>query len=274
MISATYEWAFDPKTPDEAFLELAKAHKLDEMTSQFLYNRGIDSEEKLTDFLTLDISKLHDPYLLYDMDKAVSRLRLAIENGEQILIYGDYDADGMTSASIAKEALEMLGAEVQVYLPNRFTDGYGPNQSVYKYFIEQQAISLILTVDNGVAGHEAIAYAMEQGVDVIVTDHHSLPEELPEAYAIVHPEHPDGNYPFSYLAGCGVAFKLACALLETVPMELLDLVAIGTIADMVSLTDENRQLVAMGLQVLKTTERMGLQELLRQSSVRPEAIDE
>lgn len=274
MISATYEWAFDPKTPDEAFLELAKAHKLDEMTSQFLYNRGIDSEEKLTDFLTLDISKLHDPYLLYDMDKAVSRLRLAIENGEQILIYGDYDADGMTSASIAKEALEMLGAEVQVYLPNRFTDGYGPNQSVYKYFIEQQAISLILTVDNGVAGHEAIAYAMEQGVDVIVTDHHSLPEELPEAYAIVHPEHPDGNYPFSYLAGCGVAFKLACALLETVPMELLDLVAIGTIADMVSLTDENRQLVAMGLQVLKTTERMGLQELLRQSSVRPEDIDE
>ena len=274
MISATYEWAFDPKTPDEAFLELAKAHKLDEMTSQFLYNRGIDSEEKLTDFLTLDISKLHDPYLLYDMDKAVSRLRLAIENGEQILIYGDYDADGMTSASIAKEALEMLGAEVQVYLPNRFTDGYGPNQSVYKYFIEQQAISLILTVDNGVAGHEAIAYAMEQGVDVIVTDHHSLPEELPEAYAIVHPEHPDGNYPFSYLAGCGVAFKLACALLETVPMELLDLVAIGTIADMVSLTDENRQLVAMGLQVLKTTERMGLQELLRQSSVRPEEIDE
>ncbi|MGC4431196.1 DHH family phosphoesterase, partial [Streptococcus suis] len=145
---------------------------------------------------------------------------------------------------------------------------------VYKYFIEQQAISLILTVDNGVAGHEAIAYAMEQGVDVIVTDHHSLPEELPEAYAIVHPEHPDGNYPFSYLAGCGVAFKLACALLETVPMELLDLVAIGTIADMVSLTDENRQLVAMGLQVLKTTERMGLQELLRQSSVRPEEIDE
>ncbi|WP_193438448.1 DHH family phosphoesterase, partial [Streptococcus suis] len=151
----------------------------------------------------------------------------------QILIYGDNDADGMTSASILKETLEELGAEVQVYLPNRFTDGYGPNQSVYKYFIEQQGISLIVTVDNGVAGHEAIAYAKEMGVDVIVTDHHSMQETLPNAYAIVHPEHPEGNYPFKHLAGCGVAFKLACALLENVHADLLDLVAIGTIADMV-----------------------------------------
>ena len=113
------------------------------------------------------------------MDKAVTRIRRAIETNERILIYGDYDADGMTSSSIAKEALEMLGAEVEAYLPNRFTDGYGPNLSVYKYFIEQQDISLILTVDNGIAGHDAIAYAQGQGVDVIVTDHHSMPAELP-----------------------------------------------------------------------------------------------
>lgn len=145
------------------------------------------------------------------MDKAVARIRQAIENYEQILVYGDYDADGMTSASIMKEALEMLGAEVQVYLPNRFVDGYGPNESVYKYFIEQQQVSLIITVDNGVAGHEAISYAQSQGVDVIVTDHHGLPAELPDAFAIVHPEYPEANYPFRYLAGCGVAFKVACA---------------------------------------------------------------
>ena len=112
------------------------------------------------------------------MAKAVPRIRQAIEEGERILIYGDYDADGMTSASIVKETLDMMGAEPLVYLPNRFTDGYGPNQSVYKYFIEQEAVSLIITVDNGVAGHEAIRYAQEQEVDVIVTDHHSLPEEL------------------------------------------------------------------------------------------------
>ena len=110
------------------------------------------------------------------MDKAVNRIRRAIEQGEFILVYGDYDADGMTSASILKETLEQLGAECLVYLPNRFTDGYGPNASVYKYFIEQQGISLIVTVDNGVAGHEAIDLAQSMGVDVIVTDHHSLPE--------------------------------------------------------------------------------------------------
>ena len=144
---------------------------------------------------------------------------------------------------------------MQVYLPNRFTDGYGPNESVYKYFIEQQGISLIVTVDNGVAGNQAIAMAQAMGVDVIVTDHHSMPEVLPDAYAIIHPEHPDADYPFHYLAGCGVAFKLACALLEEVPVDLLDLVAIGTIADMVSLTDENRILVKYGLGVLQHTQR-------------------
>ncbi|MCC9874057.1 single-stranded-DNA-specific exonuclease RecJ, partial [Streptococcus agalactiae] len=190
----------------------------------------------------------------------------AIENNETILVYGDYDADGMTSASIMKEALNMMGAEVQVYLPNRFTDGYGPNESVYKYFIEQQDVSLIITVDNGVAGHEAIAYAQNQGVDVVVTDHHSMPADLPCAYAIIHPEHPDANYPFPYLAGCGVAFKVACALLETIPTEMLDLVAIGTIADMVSLTDENRIMVKAGLEVMKDSERIGLQELISLSN--------
>ncbi|MEN4363742.1 single-stranded-DNA-specific exonuclease RecJ, partial [Streptococcus pyogenes] len=192
----------------------------------------------------------------------------------RILIYGDYDADGMTSASIVKETLDMMGAEPLVYLPNRFTDGYGPNQSVYKYFIEQEAVSLIITVDNGVAGHEAIRYAQEQEVDVIVTDHHSLPEELPEAFAIIHPEHPDADYPFKHLAGCGVAFKLATALLESLPTDCLDLVAIGTIADMVSLTGENRVLVKNGLAMLKHTERVGLQELMSLSPIDLEHFNE
>ncbi|HGJ0078153.1 TPA: single-stranded-DNA-specific exonuclease RecJ [Streptococcus pyogenes] len=220
------------------------------------------------------MSQLHDPYLLHDMAKAVPRIRQAIEEGERILIYGDYDADGMTSASIVKETLDMMGAEPLVYLPNRFTDGYGPNQSVYKYFIEQEAVSLIITVDNGVAGHEAIRYAQEQEVDVIVTDHHSLPEELPEAFAIIHPEHPDADYPFKHLAGCGVAFKLATALLESLPTDCLDLVAIGTIADMVSLTGENRVLVKNGLAMLKHTERVGLQELMSLSPIDLEHFNE
>ena len=180
----------------------------------------------------------------------------------------------MTSASILKETLEQLGAECLVYLPNRFTDGYGPNASVYKYFIEQQGISLIVTVDNGVAGHEAIDLAQSMGVDVIVTDHHSLPEVLPDAHAIVHPEHPEADYPFKHLAGCGVAFKLACALLEEVQVELLDLVAIGTIADMVSLTDENRIMLQYGLEVLRNTQRIGLQELFEIAGISSSDVTE
>ncbi|EHI75127.1 single-stranded-DNA-specific exonuclease RecJ [Streptococcus criceti] len=274
MISSKFDWKQIDQAPSEPFLELAKKEDLDELAAQILYERGIDDEDKLHDFLSADLSQLHDPYLLHDMDKAVDRIRRAIESGERILIYGDYDADGMTSSSIMKEALEILGAENQVYLPNRFTDGYGPNLSVYKYFIEQQGISLIVTVDNGVAGHEAIAYAQKQGIDVIVTDHHSMSDSLPDAYAIVHPEHPAGDYPFKYLAGCGVAFKLATALLESIPNELLDLVAIGTIADMVSLTGENRILVKFGLQMLAQTERIGLQELMQVADIDPSDLNE
>lgn len=274
MISSKYEWKQLEKEPDDGFFQLAKKEQLSETVARIAYSRGVDTADKLSDFLNADLSHLHDPYLLHDMEKAVKRIRQAIENYEQILVYGDYDADGMISASIMKEALEMLGAETQVYLPNRFTDGYGPNQSVYKYFIDQQKVSLIITVDNGVAGKEAIAYAQEQGVDVIVTDHHSMPAELPNAFAIVHPEHPEADYPFSYLAGCGVAFKLACALLGSIPTEMLDLVAIGTIADMVSLTDENRIMVRVGLQILKDTERIGLQELMKVSDIDPDSLNE
>ena len=261
MIIPTYNWQFTPQVEDEDFTKIAKKAGLGPEVARLLYSRGVKDQEALSHFLTPTLDDLHDPYLLHDMDKAVERIRRAIEDGEFILIYGDYDADGMSSASIVKESLEQLGAEVAVYLPNRFTDGYGPNASVYKYFIEQQGISLIVTVDNGVAGHEAIDLAQSMGVDVIVTDHHSMPEVLPDAYAIVHPEHPDADYPFKHLAGCGVAFKLACALLEEVQVELLDLVAIGTIADMVSLTDENRIMVQYGLEVLRNTQRMGLQEM-------------
>ena len=261
MIIPTYNWQFAPQVEDADFTKIAKKAGLGPEAARLLFSRGIKDEDSLTRFLAPSLDDLHDPYLLHDMDKAVNRIRRAIEQGEFILIYGDYDADGMTSASILKETLEQLGAECLVYLPNRFTDGYGPNASVYKYFIEQQGISLIVTVDNGVAGHEAIDLAQSMGVDVIVTDHHSLPEVLPDAHAIVHPEHPESDYPFKHLAGCGVAFKLACALLEEVQVELLDLVAIGTIADMVSLTDENRIMVQYGLEVLRNTQRIGLQEL-------------
>ena len=267
LITSTYEWQFAPQVEDADFTKIAKKAGLGPEVARLLFERGIQDQESLKKFLEPSLEDLYDPYLLHDMGKAVERIRRAIEDGEFILIYGDYDADGMTSASIIKESLEQLGAECRVYLPNRFTDGYGPNASVYKYFIEQEGISLIVTVDNGVAGHEAIELAQSMGVDVIVTDHHSMPATLPDAYAIIHPEHPDANYPFKHLAGCGVAFKLACALLEEVQVELLDLVAIGTIADMVSLTDENRILVQYGLEMLGHTQRIGLQEMLTMAGI-------
>nr|WP_303943540.1 single-stranded-DNA-specific exonuclease RecJ [Streptococcus infantis] len=274
MIIPTYNWQFSPQVEDADFTKIAKSVGLSSEVACLLFQRGIKDESSLKKFLEPSLEDLHDPYLLHDMDKAVDRIRQAIEQGELILVYGDYDADGMTSASIVKESLEQLGAECLVYLPNRFTDGYGPNDSVYKYFIGQQGVSLIVTVDNGVAGHEAIDLAQSMGVDVIVTDHHSMPEVLPDAYAIVHPEHPEADYPFKQLAGCGVAFKLACALLEEVQVELLDLVAIGTIADMVSLTDENRIMVQYGLEVLRNTQRIGLQELFEIAGISSSDITE
>ena len=274
LIIPTYNWQFSPQVEDADFTKIAKSVGLSSEVACLLFQRGIKDESNLKKFLEPSLEDLHDPYLLHDMDKAVDRIRQAIEQGELILVYGDYDADGMTSASIVKESLEQLGAECLVYLPNRFTDGYGPNASVYKYFIEQQGVSLIVTVDNGVAGHEAIDLAQSMGVDVIVTDHHSMPEVLPDAYAIVHPEHPEADYPFKHLAGCGVAFKLACALLEEVQVELLDLVAIGTIADMVSLTDENRIMVQYGLEVLRNTQRIGLQELFEIAGISSSDISE
>ena len=274
MIKSKYIWKLTESNLPEEFLKLSKKYKLDTLAAQILWQRGIRAEEEIQAYLNPDLQQLHDPFLLHDMEKATQRILTAIENGQNILIYGDYDADGMTASSVMKSALHELGAEVQVYLPNRFTDGYGPNLDVYKYFIQNEDIDLIITVDNGVAGHEAIAYAQSQNVDVIVTDHHSMPEELPKAFAIVHPEHPESNYPFKYLAGVGVAFKVATALLDYIPSDMLDLVAIGTIADMVSLTDENRILVSHGLKVLANTERAGLMELMRLSGTDFEKVNE
>ncbi|MCL2676645.1 MAG: single-stranded-DNA-specific exonuclease RecJ [Streptococcaceae bacterium] len=274
MIKSKYDWKIIEAQPSEDFQKITKKYKLDDLASKILWQRGIREAEQVSDFLQPDLQNLHDPFELHDMEKTVSRILSAIENGERILVYGDYDADGMTAASVMKTALDELGGEVQVYLPNRFTDGYGPNKEVYEYFIKNEEINLIITVDNGVAGHEAIDFAQNHGVDVIVTDHHAMPETLPDAYAIVHPEHPESQYPFPYLAGVGVAFKVACALLEYVPTEMLDLVAIGTIADMVSLTDENRIMVYYGLKTLAQTERVGLVELMKISGVDFDAVNE
>lgn len=176
------------------------------------------------------------------MDLAVIRIREAIDNQEPILIYGDYDADGVSSTSVLMITLMELGANVQFYIPNRFTEGYGPNEPAFRHAAET-GIKLIITVDTGISAIHEAKVAKELGVDLIITDHHEPGPELPEALAIIHPKLPDSIYPFRELAGVGVAFKLAHALYEVIPEHLFEIAVIGTVADLVSLKDENRLLV-------------------------------
>lgn len=240
---------------------------------QLCLNRGLTSKEEIETFLHPDESWFHDPYALYDMEKVIERISAAIESGESIMIYGDYDADGVTSTAILYETLEAIGANVEYFIPNRFVEGYGPNKNAFESFLEQ-GTNLIITVDNGVAGHEAIHYIQEKGIDVIVTDHHEMPDQLPDAYAIIHPNHPSGQYPFKDLSGAGVALKVATALLGELPTELLDLAAIGTVADLVALKDENRAIVTFGLKAMQQTQRVGILSLFEALSVSLKEIDE
>ena len=207
------------------------------------------------------------------MDKAVTRIKQAVEENEAILIFGDYDADGVTSTTVMMKALQELGANVQFYIPNRFTEGYGPNEGAFRY-AHEIGISLIITVDTGIAALHEARVAKELGIDLIITDHHEPGPELPDAFAIVHPKLGEGSYPFAHLAGVGVAFKLAHALLGVVPEHLLPFAAIGTIADLVPLKGENRLIAQKGLTKLRETENVGLHALLKLAGVDQAVINE
>ncbi|MGO4936843.1 single-stranded-DNA-specific exonuclease RecJ [Fundicoccus sp. Sow4_H7] len=266
---AKYMWQFEdrPQLTQEQLNKFSQAGL--NLTPAFLrlcLQRGLNSPEAIKNAINQNPTIYHDPFLLYQMDVAVDRIERAIADQELITIYGDYDADGITSTLILFESLEAIGANVNYYLPNRLVDGYGPNLERYEQLI-QEGTQLILTCDNGVSGHEALAYAMDAGVDVIVTDHHQFQEKLPVAYAIIHPQHPQGDYPFSELSGAGVALKLVSALIDEIPAEALELAAIGTVADLVSLTDENRTIVINGLNRLRETQREGLRKLFEQQKV-------
>lgn len=274
MLSSKMNWKIRKSEIDASIsLGISQATGLSEKFVLLCMQRGLETKEQITAFVEGTQMEFHDPYLLHDMDKAVHRLTEAIESGEEIVVYGDYDADGITSTCILVETIEVLGGNVGYYLPNRFTDGYGPNAAAFKKLIENGA-QLILTCDNGVSGHEPIAMAKKMGVDVIVSDHHELPAVLPDAYAVIHPKHPAGSYPFPDLSGAGVALKIAAALLGEMPFESLDLAAIGTVADLVSLTGENRWIVKQGLQVMKQAHRLGLAALMEAAGIDTAVLDE
>lgn len=259
-----YKWLYPIN--NENFLMQLEEYNISKNIAKILDSRGIHEISEVKKFFSDDYEEGYDPFLMHDMKRAVDRINDAIENEEKILVYGDYDADGITSTVLLVETLISLGANVSSYIPNRFDEGYGPNKEAFTKIIES-GITLIITVDNGIAGVEEVNLANELGCDVIITDHHKIQDVIPSAYAVIHPEHPDGNYPFGKLAGVGVAFKLAHALLEIFPDFLLDLVAIGTIADMVSLTDENRIFVKQGLELINEDPRVGIKMLLELSGI-------
>lgn len=251
------------------------------IVAQVLLNRGLDTVTKAREFLYPDFGMLHDPFSFPDMEQAIRRIFQAIHSGEKILVYGDYDVDGITSISVLLPVLRELGAEVDYYIPNRVEEGYGLNMPAVRLAAELD-VKLIITVDCGIAAHAETKYAVELGMDIIITDHHESPKLLPKAYAIVNPKTPGCSYPFADLAGVGVTFKLAEALLieskgekgrKEVRDRFLDLVALGTIADVAPLLGENRAIVKFGLERLSKTQNLGLQALMQVSGLLEKKMD-
>ena len=225
--------------------KLVEDFSLTSLQAKLLANRKINTAEKLDFWFNATEEQFADPFLMHDMDKAVERINQAIDNGEKITVYGDYDADGITATAIMVEVLEILGADVHYFIPNRFKDGYGPNMKRYEEIVAD-GTNLIITVDNGVTGVDEVAYAKSQGVDTILTDHHTFQEKVPEPYALVHCNYPKQKYPFDDYCGAGVAYTIARALMGDSMRELLDLALIGTIGDMVKVDGEGHLLTKIG----------------------------
>ena len=261
MLKAKTRWQL-ADCDEQLAAEIAAKTGLMPLVSRLLVIRGINTPEKVRNFLQPGPEQFHDPFLLDGMEKSVHRIRQAIERKEAICIYGDYDADGVSSTSLMVHLLRQLGAEFDYYVPNRFTEGYGlHNEALTR--LQQDGYKLIVTVDTGISAVEQVEHAKRLGLDVIVTDHHEPPAVIPDAYAVVNPKKPGCSYPFDMLAGVGVAFKLGHALLGEPPLHLADLAALGTIADLVPLVDENRILAKVGLSRLNRTQNIGLQALIR-----------
>ena len=251
--------------------------ELNHLTAKILSNRNILGKEMdyndIRKFLNPTRNDFYDPFLLPDMEKAIDRIEEAITKNEKILIYGDYDADGITSTTLLTKFFKDIGINVENYIPNRLTEGYGLNNKAIDK-IKEKGTKLIITVDCGITSIKEIEYAKKLGIDVIITDHHEPSEEIPKAIAIIDAKRKNNKYPFNQLAGCGIAFKLTQALSikrnlnENIYLKNLDIVAIGTISDLVPIVDENRVIVKLGLMLLKQTKNIGLKLLLKKSQIK------
>lgn len=239
-------------------------------------SRGYETPEALGGFFHAKRQPLSSPFLLKDMDKGVERIRRAIADGERILVYGDYDADGVTATALLYTYLQNTGADVDYYIPSRVDDGYGLSEKTAARVVEG-GFSLVVTVDNGIAAVEEAEFFKANGVDLVVTDHHQAGETLPDCVAVIDPHRPDDTSPYKELAGVGVALKVAAALeegrYETLLEDYLDLVTLGTVADIVPLTGENRTLVSLGLSAIENTSRPGLVRLMESLSLGNKSVN-
>ena len=245
--------------------ELSKDYNLCKILANILVNRNIENIDK---FLNPTRHDFHDPFLMPDMEKAIQRLIKAIEDKKKIMIFGDYDADGITSITVLKKFLNERGMEVGTYIPNRLNEGYGLNKEAIKKIFDQ-GYTLMITVDCGISGIEEIDYANSLGIETIITDHHEPAESLPNAYAVIDAKRKDNKYPFNQLAGVGVVFKVIQALSiklgldEKEYLKYLDIVCVGTISDIVPLVDENRVIAKLGLKLVEITRNIGLRILIQ-----------
>lgn len=260
--------------------DIAKNNGISEICASLLYNRGYKTNQDVKSFLNFEDTLMYSPLILKDVEKAASRIKDAIDNGERIVIYGDYDVDGVTSVTALYLYLKNLGAQVSYYIPNRVGEGYGLSNDAIK-LLSTYGVSLIITVDTGITAINEVEYARALGIDIVVTDHHECQEQIPDAVAVVNPHRDDCEYPFKQLAGVGVIFKVICAYeilyvfgkeneidaVKSIYYRFADLVAIGTIADVMPIVDENRMIVKLGLSMLEKSPRLGLLALMEAAAL-------
>ena len=258
------------ETDKEKVDELKSKYNISELLATILVNKNITTQKEINEFLNPTRNDFFDPFLMNDMDIAIKRIKKAIENQEKVIIYGDYDVDGITSITVLKSFLKDVGLDVDYYIPNRLEEGYGLNKNAIDE-IAKKEYKLMITVDCGISAIEEVDYANSLGIEVIITDHHEPGDEIPKALAVVDNKRKDNKYPFRELAGVGVAFKVSQALAQSMNireeeyLKYLDIVCVGTISDIVPLVSENRVITKLGLKLVKQTRNMGLRAIINSS---------
>lgn len=267
------KWTLKDPPDKNSVLALADSLNISNVLAELLIHRNVNNFFEAKKYFRPDLDSMHDPYLMDGMEKATSRVISALTNNEKICIFGDYDVDGTCSASIIYQFLKELGSNVFVYIPNRLTEGYGLSVNGIDY-INNQNTKLIISVDCGITAVEEIKYSNSLGIDTIICDHHQPKEKLPEAFAILDPIKPGCNYPFKFLSGAGVTFKLVRAIADKfgkkdMVLKYLDLVALAAAADIVPLTDENRVMVRAGIDLINSNPRPGIKALIKSARMEP-----